>query len=151
ISVVVPLFNEQENLPALHRRLTAALVGLAENYQLVLVNDGSTDETPVLLDHLAAQDSRVLGLHLTRHFGHQSAVSAGLQHAQGDAVVVMDGDLQDPPEVLGQFLKSWRAGSEVVYAIRTARKEHWFKRAGYFLFYRLLRMVSDLNIPLDSG
>jgi dolichol-phosphate mannosyltransferase len=151
VSVVVPLYNEQENLPELHRRLTAALARLGCSYELVLVNDGSRDATPELLRALQERDPHVTAVYLSRNFGHQPAVCAGLDHAAGRAVVLMDGDLQDPPEVLDQFLAKWREGYEVVYAVRTRRKEGPFKRAGYFLFYRLLRAISDLDIPLDSG
>ncbi len=151
ISVVVPLFDEQENLPELHRRLSASLQALGCDYEIVLVDDGSRDATPVLIDDLVAADPHVLGIHLSRNFGHQAALSAGLEHARGRAVVVMDGDLQDPPEVIGDFLERWREGYDVVYAVRTRRKEGPAKRLGYFLFYRLLRAISDLDIPLDSG
>lgn len=151
VSVVVPLFNEEETLPVLYQRLVEALELLDVDFELVLVNDGSSDQTADLLDVIAERDPRVVAVHLSRNFGHQAAVTAGLDHATGDAVVVMDGDLQDPPEVLGPFLDRWRDGYEVVYAVRTKRKEGWLKRAGYYLFYRLLRRLSDLNIPLDSG
>ncbi len=151
VSVVVPLYNEEENAGELYRRLRASLEGCAKSFELVLVDDGSKDTTPALLDRLAADDPRVTVIHLSRNFGHQAAVSAGLDHARGRAVIVMDGDLQDPPEVLDQFLDRWRAGADVVYAVRTARKENPVKRLGYFAFYRLLRSISDLDIPLDSG
>ncbi len=151
ISVVVPLFDEEENLAELHRRLTLALSAQQLTYELIFVNDGSRDGTSRLLDELQARDRHAVVVHLSRNFGHQAAVSAGLDQAAGRAVIVMDGDLQDPPEVLDQFIRRWREGYEVVYAIRTQRKEGVFKRAGYFLFYRLLRWISDLDIPLDSG
>jgi dolichol-phosphate mannosyltransferase len=120
-------------------------------HELVLVNDGSRDATPSLIDTLQAADPRVVVIHLSRNFGHQAAISAGIDHARGRAVVLMDGDLQDPPEVLDQFLRAWREGHEVVYAVRTKRKESLPKRACYALFYRLLRSISDLDLPLDSG
>jgi len=151
ISVVVPLYNEEENIPELHRRLSAALGGLLHDYELVFVNDGSRDRTAELLNGLYARDARVTVIHLSRNFGHQPAVCAGLDHARGRGVVVMDGDLQDPPEVLGEFIDKWREGHDVVYAVRQNRKENLFKRAGYWSFYRLLRAISDLDIPLDSG
>jgi dolichol-phosphate mannosyltransferase len=151
LSIVVPLFNEEETLPELYRRVTAAMTQLAVSFELVLVNDGSRDSTPFLADSLQRRDPRVVVLHLTRNFGHQAAISAGIDHARGQAVVLMDGDLQDPPEVLGQFIEAWRAGNEVVYAIRTQRKEGLFKRTCYALFYRLFRFLSDLDVPLDSG
>ncbi len=151
ISVVVPLYNEEENVPELYRRLTAVLESLERSYELVLVNDGSQDGTEELLRDLQVSDSRVVVLHLSRNFGHQPAVCAGLDAACGEAVIVMDGDLQDPPEVFAQLLRCWESGYEVVYAIRRKRKEPLLKRMGYFLFYRLLRAISDLDIPLDSG
>ena len=151
LSVIVPLFDEEANVLELHRRLTFALDGLDVAYEIVWVNDGSRDRTAELADGLAADDSRLVVLHLSRNFGHQAAISAGIDHARGQAVVVMDGDLQDPPEVVGQMLDTWRSGFDVVYAIRTKRKEPLWKRAGYFVFYRLLRSISDLDIPLDAG
>jgi dolichol-phosphate mannosyltransferase len=151
LSIVVPFFNEEEIVGELYRRLINALDALWLSYELVFVNDGSGDRTPALLDELRLRDPRVVPVHLSRNFGHQSAISAGLAHARGQAVLIMDGDLQDPPEVLGRFIERWREGYEVVYAVRTRRKENILKRAGYYLFYRLLRAVSDLDIPLDSG
>lgn len=151
ISVVVPLFNEQENLPFLHKRLLESLDPLEIEPELVYVSDGSTDSTGPLINALVQSDSRVAGVHLSRNFGHQAAVSAGLAHATGDAVIVMDGDLQDPPEVIPRFIDRWREGAEVVYAIRTKRKEGLFKRLAYSVFYRLLHQVGDIGIPLDSG
>ncbi len=149
ISVVVPLFNERENVPELYRRLRESLASIA--CEIVFVDDGSSDSTPHLLDELAACDPHVVAIHLSRNFGHQAAVSAGLDHATGQAVIVMDGDLQDPPEVLAQFIAKWREGHDVVYAVRTKRKEGLLKRAAYFSFYRLLRAIGDIDIPLDSG
>ncbi len=151
LSVVVPLFNEHENLPELYRRLVASLEAIGEPFELVFVNDGSRDSTPAMLDLLAVTDPRVTALHLSRNFGHQPAVTAGIDHARGHAVVVMDGDLQDPPEVLVKFVDAWRAGHDVVYAIRRNRKEGPVKRLGYFAFYRILRSIADVEIPLDSG
>jgi dolichol-phosphate mannosyltransferase len=151
LSVVVPLYNEQENLPELHHRLSAAIDPLRIEYELVFVNDGSHDDTPRMLDERQAEDSHLLVLHLSRNFGHQAAVSAGIDAARGRAVLVMDGDLQDPPEVIPDFLAMWRQGHDVVYAVRQARKEGWFMRLGYSAFYRLLSAISDVEIPLDSG
>jgi polyisoprenyl-phosphate glycosyltransferase len=151
VSVVIPLFSEEENLPELYRRTTAALKALKISYEIVLINDGSADGTASMLDDLARRDARVTAIHLSRNFGHQAAVSAGIDHARGQAVILMDGDLQDPPEVLGQFLDQWRHGYEVVYSVRTKRKEGFVKRTAYALFYRMLRATSSLNIPLDSG
>ncbi len=151
ITVVVPLFNEEENIGILHDRLTRSLGSFGVTYECVFVNDGSQDSTAGLLNAMQAGDANVRVVHLSRNFGHQAAVCAGLDYARGHAVVVMDGDLQDPPEVLDQFISCWREGFDVVYAIRMKRKEGVLKRAGYFLFYRLWRALSDLDIPLDSG
>ncbi len=151
LSVVVPLYDEQDTLPELYRRLTDTLTALGVDYELLLVNDGSRDRTRPMLDALARTDPRVRPLHLSRNFGHQAAVTAGLEHATGDCVAVLDGDLQDPPEVIPALLERWREGFDVVYAVRTKRKEGWAKRLGYFAFYRLLRATADLDIPLDAG
>ncbi|HEV3164165.1 MAG TPA: glycosyltransferase family 2 protein [Isosphaeraceae bacterium] len=151
LSVVIPLFNEQESLAELFERTLHTLEAGLLSFELVFVNDGSTDATPGLLDALAESDARVSVLHLSRNFGHQAAISAGLDHARGGAVIVMDGDLQDPPELIPQLVELWQDGHDVVYAVRRNRKEGALRRAGYFLFYRLLRMMSDLEIPLDSG
>jgi dolichol-phosphate mannosyltransferase len=151
LSVVVPIYNEEENLPELHRRLVTSLDALGMRYELIFVNDGSRDRSRSMLDDLASGSERVMAIHFSRNFGHQPAVTAGIDHARGRAVIVMDGDLQDPPEVLGEFVAMWQRGHDVVYAVRMKRKENVFKRCGYFVFYRLLRAISDLEMPLDSG
>jgi dolichol-phosphate mannosyltransferase len=151
LSAVAPLFDEQDTLPELYRRLTDTLAALGVEYELVFVNDGSRDRTPHLLAHLAALDPRVVPVHLSRNFGHQAAVTAGLEHARGDAVVVLDGDLQDPPEVIPALVERWREGFDVAFAVRAKRKEGPVKRLGYFAFYRLWRAVADLDLPLDAG
>ena len=151
VSVVVPLFNEAENVDDLYRRTVRALDAIGCSFELLLVDDGSRDATPQLLDRLQKQDANVVVLHLSRNFGHQAAISAGIDHARGNAVIVMDGDLQDPPEVLGRLIEAWREGHDVVYAVRTQRKEGLAKRIGYALFYRLFHAISDIDIPLDSG
>jgi polyisoprenyl-phosphate glycosyltransferase len=154
LSVVLPCHNEQEVLPATHERLTLACDALHEEqfeYELIFVNDGSRDGTGEILDELAQKDSRVRVAHLTRNFGHQAAVTAGLQLAAGDVIVIMDADLQDPPEVLIAFLEKWRQGYDVIYAIRSKRKEWFGKRLAYWAFYRLLAAISDIQMPLDSG
>jgi dolichol-phosphate mannosyltransferase len=151
LSVVVPLYNEEENVLALHRRLSLTLGDIGIEYELVFVNDGSTDRTESVLDTLQEQDPHLVVLQLSRNFGHQAAVSAGIDSALGEAVLVMDGDLQDPPEAIPQFVRLWREGHDVVYAIRQKRKEGWFKRLGYFVFYRMLGAIGDFDIPLDSG
>lgn len=151
VSVVVPLFNEEESIEELHTELDRVLCSLAVPYEILFVNDGSRDATGALIDELHVRDSHVAVLHLSRNFGHQAAISAGIDHAGGQAVVVMDGDLQDPPDVLPAFVQKWREGYEVVYAVRRHRKEGPIKRLGYYSFYRILSSISDLDIPLDSG
>jgi glycosyltransferase involved in cell wall biosynthesis len=151
ISVVVPLYNEADTLPELYRRLATVLARENCAHELVFVDDGSRDATPRLLHVLHGQDRQVTTVTLSRNFGHQAALSAGLDHARGRAVVLMDGDLQDPPEMLAPLLAGWRDGFEVVYTVRTRRQEGLLKRTCYAAFYRVLRAVSDLDIPLDSG
>ena len=151
LSVVVPLFDEQDTLPELYRRLTAVLRETKQTYEIVLVDDGSRDATAMLADSYASTDRAVTVLHLSRNFGHQPAVSAGLDAARGRAVVVMDGDLQDPPELIPQLVARWRAGGEVVYAVRATRPEGLVLRLAYRAFYRLLKSASDHPIPLDAG
>lgn len=154
LSIVLPAYNEQEVLPRTYARFSAecsTLARLGLSYELIFVNDGSRDRTPVILDEWAAADPHVRAVHLTRNFGHQAAISAGLSVARGDAVTIMDCDLQDPPEVLPHFIAKWQEGNQVVYAIRQKRKEWFGKRLAYWAFYRLLAKVSDLKIPLDSG
>lgn len=151
ISVVVPLYDEQENLAELHRRLTAVLDDLDLPAEIVLVDDGSRDATPRMIQTLAARDPRLVPVHLSRNFGHQAAVSAGIDRARGRAVVVMDADLQDPPEILPDLLRLWREGNDVVYAVRRKRKENLLKRFAYASFYRLLGAIGDHDIPRDAG
>jgi dolichol-phosphate mannosyltransferase len=151
VSVVIPVFNEEENLASLHARLIAALDSTRLRYEIIFVDDGSRDSSVPHLRLLAADDSRVVLVELARNFGHQVAISAGLDHARGDGVIIMDADLQDPPEVLPQFIDKWREGHDVVYAIRAQRKESWMKRAAYAVFYRLLQRVANIDIPLDAG
>lgn len=151
LSVVVPFYNEEENVGELYRRLTEALNARNIPYVFYFVNDGSRDGTLDRLRALAASDRRVRVLSFSRNFGHQISISAGLAHADGDATVVMDSDLQDPPEVLPDLLARWSEGFDVVAAVRRRRKEGPLKRASYAIFYRLLRGISNIDIPLDSG
>ena len=151
LSVVIPVYDEEQNLPVLYARLTQVLSGAEPNYEIVLVDDGSRDRSVELLRSFAASDPCVTVVELSRNFGHQVAISAGLDYARGDAVIIMDADLQDPPEVLPQFIAKWREGHDVVYAIRLQRKEGWFKRSLYALFYRLLQRIANIEIPMDSG
>ena len=150
VSVVVPVLDEAEALPELHRRVAAALAG--QPFELVVVDDGSTDATPEVLAALAADDPRVKVLTLSRRFGHQAALTAGLDAAAGDAVVMMDGDLQDPPELLPTMLEHWRGGSDVVYAVRQSRSgETRFKVATARRFYRLIGRLSSVPLAQDAG
>lgn len=154
LSVVVPVYFEEAVLEAFYERLCTALAPLAPEFQLelVFVNDGSTDRSLEILRSLHARDPRVKVLHFSRNFGHQIAVTAGLDHASGDAVVVIDADLQDPPEVIVQMLARWREGYKVVYGVRARRRgESVFKRGTAKLFYRLLGQLSDVRLPLDAG
>lgn len=151
LSVVVPVYNEEENIPVLYERLCQVLDQAQIDFEIVFVDDGSRDASIQKLNEIAGSDGRVIVLELARNFGHQIAITAGLDFAHGRAVAVMDADLQDPPEVLPTFVAKWREGNNVVYAIRVERKEGWFKRASYATFYRLLRHVADIDIPLDAG
>lgn len=151
VSVVIPCFNEEAVLPELFRRVTAAAETWGMPWEVICVDDGSRDRTWPLLVAQQARDARWRALSLARNFGHQTAVSAGLYHAEGDAVIVMDADLQDPPEELHRFLARWREGFEVVYGVRTRRKEGPLKRACYWLFYRLMSRMVPFELPHDSG
>lgn len=151
ISVVIPCYNEQEVLPELFRRLTSAANGWNCDWEIICVDDGSHDQTWPMLVAQQTQDGRWRALSFARNFGHQTAVSAGIFHAQGDAVIVIDADLQDPPEQLERFIRKWQEGFEVVYAIREKRKEGVLKKACYWLFYRIMAKVTPFEIPLDSG
>jgi len=152
ISLVVPIFNEEENLEELYRRVTAVMDGAGETYELLLVDDGSRDRSWSIISSLAASDPRVRGIRFSRNFGHQMAFTAGLDHARGEVVVIMDGDLQDPPELIPEFLTRWRQGFEVVYGVRASRPgETVFKRWTAAGFYRLLHRATSVDIPIDTG
>lgn len=152
LSVVVPVFNEQDCLAEFHRRTTAVLDGLGMPAEIVYVNDGSADRSAEMLRELADRDARVRVLRFSRNFGHQIAVSAGLDASRGAAVVVIDSDLQDPPEVIVDLVERWRSGVDVVHAVRKERPgESRFKRATAALFYRLVRRWTDLKIQVDAG
>jgi polyisoprenyl-phosphate glycosyltransferase len=151
VTLVIPCHNEQEVLPELFQRVTAAAPSWGYSWEVLCVDDGSKDRTWDLLVEQYQRDSRWKAIRLSRNFGHQVALSAGLQCADGDAVVVMDADLQDPPEELARFLETWREGFEVVYAVRQGRKERWWKRLCYWGFYRVMSRLVPFEIPLDSG
>jgi glycosyltransferase involved in cell wall biosynthesis len=152
LSVVVPTYNEREVLPEFNRRLGAALASLDMDGEIVYVNDGSADGTREVLDALAEADARVGVLHLSRNFGKEVALTAGLDHAGGDAVVVIDADLQDPPELIPKLVEEWHRGWDVVYAKRKERRgESWVKRATAYAFYRVIQGMSRVRIPEDTG
>jgi glycosyltransferase involved in cell wall biosynthesis len=151
LSVVVPLYDEEPIVPALVARLSRALDGLGVEAEVILVDDGSADGTLAAIARAHAADPRFVGLALSRNFGHQPAITAGLSHARGQAVVVMDGDLQDPPEAIGALWAKLNEGFDVVYAVRSRRPEGWPKRLAYHAYYRLLGRASTFAIPLDAG
>jgi len=149
-SVVVPVYNEEENLHELNNRLVSVLEKWGR-YEVLYVNDGSNDNSGAIINEFCAASPMIKTIAFSRNFGHQAALTAGLNYTQGDAVAVIDADLQDPPEVLPEFFQKWQDGYEVVYAIRKHRQEGWFKKCAYFLFYRLLKGLAEIDIPLDSG
>lgn len=149
ISIVVPCYNERDNVRTLVDRLVAALG--STDFEIVFVDDGSRDGSPALVEEIAKTQPRVRLLELSRNFGHQAALAAGLDDARGKAVVIMDADLQDPPELVPEMIARWRAGADVVYAVRRTRKEGFLKRAAYKIFYRSMRMITAVDIPLDAG
>jgi dolichol-phosphate mannosyltransferase len=152
VSVVIPCFNEEGNLRETHRRVTEAVSQAGIQYEVVYVDDGSYDLTPELLRQLQAEDEHVRVVYFSRNFGHQFAVTAGLAHASGGAVIILDADLQDPPELIVEMIRLWEAGYEVVYGVRTDREgETRFKLLTARVFYRLIRWLSETEIPLDTG
>lgn len=151
LDAVVPVYNEEAILSELNRRLTDTLGGLPYEWRVIYVDDGSRDRTPELLAGFAEEDPRVGVVHLSRNFGQQLAISAGLATTEGDAVVLLDGDLQDPPEVIPLLAEKWEEGYDVVYAVKRDRKEAFPKRVLFSLFYWILRRLSSLEIPADAG
>jgi glycosyltransferase involved in cell wall biosynthesis len=152
LSVAIPFCNEEQTLPELIARLSRVLDDLPGGpHEMVFVDDGSTDRTFEILSKAASQDFRITAVRLSRNFGHQLAITAALDHTTGDLVVVMDGDLQDPPEAIPTLLQKQREGYDVVYGQRVGRKENWLLRASYFLFYRLLTALSGFKLPIDAG
>lgn len=150
-SVIIPLCNEEHCLPTLHLRLTATLRRMAVPFEIIYVDDGSTDDTSTIISELHEQDEAVKGVFLSRNFGQQAALCAGLDVATGRAIITLDGDLQDPPELIPRLMEAWHAGNKVVYARRRKRPEHLLKRAASYSFYRILKRVSQVPIVVDSG
>jgi polyisoprenyl-phosphate glycosyltransferase len=151
-TIIVPVYNEEDCLEELYRRVVSVMDSTGEPWELVLVNDGSRDGTEAIMLRLAAQDERVRPVIFARNFGHQIAVTAGLDYSRGKAVVIIDADLQDPPEAILDLIARWREGYQVVYAVRTEREgESWFKLFTAKMFYRLIYSITDVKIPLDTG
>src|SRR5690349_1206960 len=152
LSIVVPLYNEELVIEALHSRLLQVLSPEVPSFEVVFVNDGSRDRTPEMADSIVKSDPRFRAIHFSRNFGHQAAVTAGLHAASGQVVVVIDADLQDPPELILEMLAKWKEGYEVVYAQKLRREGvNPLKRAAYYLFYRLLGGLTDVEVPPDTG
>jgi glycosyltransferase involved in cell wall biosynthesis len=151
-SIVAPVFNESATLPEFYRRISETMQALGEPWELVVIDDGSRDNSAEIMRDLARKDPHVRPVIFARNFGHQLAVTAGLDYSRGRAVVIIDSDLQDPPEVIPDMIAKWREGYEVVYAVRTAREgETWFKLFTASLFYRLIYRITDVDIPRDTG
>jgi len=151
-SIIAPIYNEFDNLPVLYQRVKEVMGSTGEPWELILVDDGSTDGSNERIHELAAKDPAVRPVIFARNFGHQIAVTAGLDYSRGEAVVIIDADLQDPPEVILELAKKWKEGYEVVYAVRAEREgESWFKLLSASLFYRLIYRITDVKIPLDTG
>lgn len=151
LTVIIPCFNEEEVLPLLIQELDELDAALPFPVFFLFVNDGSSDDSLPFLEELCERDNRYACLSLSRNFGHQNAVSAGLRHARGDIVAVIDADLQDPPSVIASFVDKWKEGYDVVYGVRKNRKEGLLQRLAYALFYRLLKQIANIEVPLDAG
>jgi len=151
-SIVVPVYNEEQVLAETYKRLKKVMDSTGEKYELLFVNDGSGDRSAVMIQEFCRRDQKVRLINFARNFGHQLAISAGMDYASGEAIVVIDADLQDPPEVILQMIEKWKAGCDVVYGKRVERKgETFFKKITAAVFYRLLRLMTDVDIPVDAG
>lgn len=151
-SIIIPVYNEQAVIQETYRRLTEVMQSLGESYELLFINDGSHDQTKELIEELAESDDAVQLIDFSRNFGHQIAITAGMDYARGDAIVIIDADLQDPPELIPKMIEKWQAGYEVIYAKRNQRKgETKFKKWTAAVFYRILHTLTEVDIPLDTG
>src|SRR5262245_47864187 len=151
-SIIAPIYNEKENLPELYRRIKDVMDKTRKPWEILLVDDGSSDGSSEIMRELAKKDKRVRSVIFARNFGHQVAVTAGLDYSRGDAVIIIDADLQDPPELILEMAKKWQEGYEVVFAVRAEREgESWFKLWTASLFYRIISLITDVHIPLDTG
>ena len=152
ISIVIPSYNEYENIKEIHKRTSEVIKKLnLKKYEILFVDNGSTDDSLKLLKEINSKDKSVKIISLSRNFGYQSAIAVGLKYSENEYVCVMDGDLQDPPEIIENFVSEWKKGFEVVYGIRSKREASFFLRFAYKLFYRLFNKISDIRIPLDAG
>jgi dolichol-phosphate mannosyltransferase len=152
LSIIIPCFNEEAVLNLLFKRLENVIMEVnLDDYEVIFINDGSQDNTAKIIKEIIRKDNHFKALHFSRNFGHQAALQAGLKYCQGEAAFLLDADLQDPPELLGKFIKKYQEGYEVVYGVRKYRKENIFKKACYYVYYRLLHLFADINIPVDSG
>ena len=151
-TIIAPIYNEIDNIQTLYQRVSEIMDGTGESWEFVMVDDGSSDGSTEAILALQAQDQKVVPVIFARNFGHQIAVTAGLDYSRGDAVVIIDADLQDPPEVILQLIDKWKEGYEVVYAVRSKREgESWFKLFSAAAFYRLIQRITDVNLPMDTG
>jgi len=151
-SIIAPVYNEEDSLPVLYDRIVETMENSGAPWELVLIDDGSRDRSTEIMRELAKKDARIRPVIFARNFGHQIAVTAGLDYARGDAAVIIDADLQDPPEVILEMIAKWKEGFEVVYAVRSEREgESWFKKLTASLFYRIIYRITDVKIPLDTG
>ena len=151
-SIIAPIYNEADNIPTLYKRIRETMDSTGEAWEIIMIDDGSIDKSSELIHDLSQKDERVRKVIFARNFGHQLAVTAGLDYSRGEAVIIIDSDLQDPPEVILELIKKWKEGYEVVYAVRSEREgESWFKLATASLFYRLIYRITEVGIPLDTG
>jgi dolichol-phosphate mannosyltransferase len=151
-TIIAPVFNEHESLPVLYERVKGVMDTTGEPWELILIDDGSRDGSTDMIRAMAKQDERVRPVIFARNFGHQIAVTAGLDYSRGQAVVIIDADLQDPPETILEMIQKWREGNEVVYAVRAEREgETWFKTFTASMFYRIIFRITDVKIPMDTG